>query len=106
MSPDGPGIIVEVDGKEAFLPAETAAEWISVIGYTVMSPMRISFGAEPTLRKGKIIIETRAAALDRIVPPEVLHWLKEYLHKHPAELAKLRSRGMPQNWPDGELVDE
>jgi hypothetical protein len=102
MSPDGAGIVVSVAGKEAFLPADKAAEWISEMGYTVLSPLRISVGVEPTLRQGDVQFVSEERMMADIISPEALAWLSEYLKKHPAELSKLRARGMPQGWPDND----
>jgi hypothetical protein len=48
ITPEGPGIVIEVDGKEAFILADTAGEWLAELGYHVFTPIRFRVGVEST----------------------------------------------------------
>jgi predicted acetyltransferase len=46
ITPDGPGLVIEVAGVEAFIRADDAALWIVELGYNVFTPVRFSVGVD------------------------------------------------------------
>jgi hypothetical protein len=42
ISPNGPGLVVEVDGDEIFIPAVEVATAMGALGYQVFTPPSIS----------------------------------------------------------------
>lgn len=48
ITPEGPGIVVEIEGKEAFILADTAGEWLAELGYHVFTPIRFRIGVDST----------------------------------------------------------
>ncbi len=100
ITPEGPGVVIEIAGQEAFLPAEIAAEWIAGLGYSVLTPMRIGCTVEPAVRLGETMIvgeeairlvEKREKARERRREQRAL---ARILKEHPELRPELEKKGM------------
>jgi hypothetical protein len=88
ITPDGPAIVVEVDGREAVIPADTAGEWIAELGYTVFTPIRVTIAADSKPEPDPWFEQTKNR-------PKIARNLMRF----PEAREALERLGMPKDWP-------